>query len=483
MSNSVRIARRQVHTILEKRSTVALLGLVAALGIVSGLGARRHAAREAETRLEQQSLVDRQWLEQPDRHPHRVIHYGFLLFREEAPLAFFDPGVSPWAGTSLYLEGHRQNSASFGDARHATTASSFGRLTPAAVLGLLVPLLVIVAGFASVSGERERGTLPLLLAQGATPGQILAGKALGIGTAAAAALPIALVTAAFLVFGGGDRPSTLRIASLVGTYGAYLAGWVLVTVWISSRRKSSGAALAHLVALWVVLGVGAPRLAASVAAALHPEPSRAELTAQVQEAERQAADSHYPDDPFFDALRDEYLTRYQVSSVDELPVNWRGVVSREGEAVMSRIHEEHQLELLAVHRQQNSVIGWFGLVAPHLAMRDLSMSAAGTGPEAVEAFRAQAEAHRYAIIQRLNDLHIHKIHLENDRAQRLSRDEWAQFPEFRPDPPSLRQALAKHPQALAGLGLWVFVPLIGLSLSRGRLSRASEPASGRRQAK
>ncbi len=121
MSNILRIARRQVHSIRDKRYAVTLLGLVAVLGIVSVLGARHHAAREADHRARQQGLVERQWLEQPNRHPHRVIHYGFLLFREEAPLAFFDPGVSPWAGTSLFLEGHRQNSASFGDARHATT--------------------------------------------------------------------------------------------------------------------------------------------------------------------------------------------------------------------------------------------------------------------------------------------------------------------------------------------------------------------------
>ena len=113
MSNILRIARRQVHSIRDKRYAVTLLGLVAVLGIVSVLGARHHAAREADHRARQQGLVERQWLEQPNRHPHRVIHYGFLLFREEAPLAFFDPGVSPWAGTSLFLEGHRQNSGQF----------------------------------------------------------------------------------------------------------------------------------------------------------------------------------------------------------------------------------------------------------------------------------------------------------------------------------------------------------------------------------
>ena len=472
MSNILLIARRQVGAMREDRYVVFLLGLVAALGIVSVLGARHHAASETEQRARYQALVDRQWAEQPDRHPHRVIHYGFLVFREEAPLAFFDPGVGAWAGTSLYLEGHRQNSASFGDARHATAMLSFGRLTPAAVLGLLLPLLVVAAGFASVSGEREQGTLPLLLAQGATPAQIMAGKALGVGAAAvAAALPIGLITAAFVAAGSGEQPSIGRMLALAATYAAYLAGWVLLTVWVSSRRASSRAALAQLVAIWVVLCVAAPRVGASLAAALHPTPSRAEFTAQVEEAQREVGDSHNPDDPFFRALRDEYLARYQVNSVEELPVNWAGVVSREGEAVTTRINEEQQQELVAVHRRQDRVMTWLGLLSPHLAARDLSMAAAGTGPEAVEAFRAQAEAHRYDIIQRLNDLNIHEIHYENDRAQRVAREHWTQFPVFELAPPSLRRALADRPLSLAALGLWMLVPLAGLGLGRKRLPR------------
>ncbi len=457
-----------------------LLGLVVALGVVSVLGARHHADGELEQRSRYREMVERQWAEQPDRHPHRVIHYGFLVFRDEAPLAFFDPGVGAYAGTSLFLEGHRQNSASFGDARHATALLGFGRLTPAAVLGLLLPLLLVAAGFASVSGERERGTLPLLLAQGATPAQIMAGKVLGIGAVAAlAALPIGLVAAAFVATGGGEPPPIGRMGALAAIYGAYLAGWVLLTVWVSSRSSASRGALVRLVAIWVVLCVAAPRLGASVAAALHPAPSRAEFTARVEEAQRRVGDSHNTDDPFFAALRDEYLERYQVASVDQLPINWAGVVSREGEAASSRVNEEHQQDLVAVQRRQNRIMAWLGLLSPHMAARDLSMAAAGTGPEAMEAFRAQAEAHRYAIIQRLNELHIQEIHYENDRAQRLARQHWTEFPVFQPTLPSLRRALADRPLALAALGLWIAIPLAGLGLSRRRLPRVGVDRPGR----
>ena len=479
LRNTLLVARRQVGAMREDRYVLFLLGLVVSLGVVSVLGARHHTASETEQRARYQALVERQWAEQPDRHPHRVIHYGFLVFREEAPLAFFDPGVGAYAGTSLFLEGHRQNTASFGDARHATALLRFGRLTPAAVLGLLLPLLVVAAGFASVSRERERGTLRLLLAQGATPAQIMAGKALGLGAVAvAAALPIGLVSAAFVAIGGADQPSITRMLALAGTYAAYLAGWVLVTVWISSRPASSRAALAQLVTIWVALCVAAPRLGASLASALHPIPSRAQFIAQVEEAQRGVGDSHNPDDPFFSALRDEYLARYEVASVEELPINWGGVVSREGEEITSRIQEKHHQELLAAHRRQDRVMSWLGLLSPYLAARDLSMAGAGTGPEAVEAFRAQAEAHRYEIIQRLNDLHIHRIKYENDRAQRIAQQEWTRFPVFQPNPPSLRRAVADRPQSLAALGLWIVLPLAGLGLGRKRLPREGVDRSG-----
>ncbi|MDE0393929.1 MAG: DUF3526 domain-containing protein [Gammaproteobacteria bacterium] len=472
LRNTLLVARRQVGAVREDRYMVFLLGLVIALGVVAVLGARHHAASETEQRARYQTMVERQWAEQPDRHPHRVIHYGFLVMREEAPLSFFDPGVGAWAGTSLFLEGHRQNTANFGDARHATGMLRFGRLTPATVLSLLLPLFVVVAGFASVSAERERGTLRLLLAQGATPAQILTGKVLGTAAVAAlAALPIGLATVAIAVSGSAGPVSMGRMAGLAGIYAAYLVGWVLLTVLVSSFRASSRSALAQLIAVWVVLCVAAPRLGAAVAGALHPLPSRAEFTHQVERALNEVGDSHDPEDPFFRSLRDEYLARYEVASVEELPVNWGGVVSREGEAITSRIHEEHRRDLVEGQRRQDRVLSWAGLLSPYLAARDLSMVVSGTDPAALEAFQAQAETYRYDLVQRLNDLHTNEIRYESDRDQRLSREHWAAFPTFRTRLPPLGRALAGRGVSLAALALWILLPLLGLGLARTRLAR------------
>ncbi|MDX5477818.1 MAG: hypothetical protein LPJ98_05130, partial [Cyclobacteriaceae bacterium] len=36
--------------------------------------------------------VRENWENSPDKHPHRMAHYGYLVFREKFPLSYFDFG-------------------------------------------------------------------------------------------------------------------------------------------------------------------------------------------------------------------------------------------------------------------------------------------------------------------------------------------------------------------------------------------------------
>ncbi|MEM9317164.1 MAG: delta 1-pyrroline-5-carboxylate reductase, partial [Pseudomonadota bacterium] len=42
-------------------------------------------------RSHHQDEAERSFLEQPDRHPHRMVHYGHYVFRTPTPLSVFDP--------------------------------------------------------------------------------------------------------------------------------------------------------------------------------------------------------------------------------------------------------------------------------------------------------------------------------------------------------------------------------------------------------
>ena len=159
-------------------STTVLI-LAAVLVTAVFVGWQSYSIYESDRLTHQQSVADK-WKNQPDRHPHRVAHYGYIVFREKSSLSFFDAGVESFAGNSIFLEAHKQNSTNFSEARHSSGLLRFGELTPALILQLLVPLLIFFLGFSAITGERENGTLPILLAQNVSWREILIGKTLSI---------------------------------------------------------------------------------------------------------------------------------------------------------------------------------------------------------------------------------------------------------------------------------------------------------------
>ena len=78
-----------------------------------------------------------------------------LCIRTPSPLSTLDPGIDAYTGNSIFLEGHRQNSAMFADSRQGTALTKLGSLTPAFIVQTLAPLLLILLVISAISRERE----------------------------------------------------------------------------------------------------------------------------------------------------------------------------------------------------------------------------------------------------------------------------------------------------------------------------------------
>jgi Cu-processing system permease protein len=111
----------------------------------------------------------------------------------------------------------------------------------------LVPLIALLLGFDAVVGERERGSLDLLLAYPITRGELLLGKYLGLALALALAMLAGLATVGvMLVWQFGNRAlfhyaGFVISALLMGL--AFLSLAVLVSVLVRDRTRASGAAI------------------------------------------------------------------------------------------------------------------------------------------------------------------------------------------------------------------------------------------------
>ena len=344
-------------TQLRRSGAFTLLAVLVAVLLAGSAVVAWRAERAYEgQRQRYQGAVQAQWDGQPSRHPHRVSHYGYLLFRPRSPLGFFDAGVTAHTGSTLFLEAHRQNSMNFADAAQADMPLRFGSLTMALVLQLIVPLVIFVAAAGAVAREREDGTLAVVLAQGPPWWAVLTGKALALFVAALAlALPAAIASAALLAWQRDVVWSAEAWASagaLALLHAGYFALCAALGVLVSALCRTPRDATLALVGIWLALWVVVPRVGPAVGASADDLPTRAEFEADVERRTRALGDSHNPDDPTFAAFKAEVLARQGVARVDDLPTNYNGILMAEGERLTTDAYRQARAGLAAALDRQ-----------------------------------------------------------------------------------------------------------------------------------
>lgn len=475
MSAATLIARDELRLLRRNRVAVIATMLLVLLTLVAVATSWAHQRGIADLRDRQQHGAETAFKAQPDRHPHRVVHYGTFIFRPLGPLAAFDPGVDDFTGNSMFLEGHRQNSANFGDVRQSSLLVRFGQLTPAFVLQIVAPLLLIFLGYGALARERERGTLRLLMLQGVSRRSLVGGKLLALGTVAlVAGLPAMIGFVAI-----ARQPGALALPMLITAVGylAYLAWWTVVILLVSATVRRSRDALLALVALWVVTTVLLPRVVPDVASAAVPLRNRLQTDVAIARDLRQMGDSHNPADPHFAAFKQSVLDRYGVDRVEDLPVNYKGVVGMEGERLTSSLFARYTSESYAAQEGQIALVDAAGILSPTITVRALSMAAAGTDFAGHRRFLDQAEAYRYALVQRLNRMEAEDVSYADDiaedagadRRKRVSATNWSAMPDFSFAPAS-GSDLARG--ALPGLAIilgWLAAAALLLALATRRL--------------
>lgn len=453
------IAAKEVLEMRRDRRLIALFVLTLLLiAAALAFGAMENARVTRERAVA--AAADRAlWTSQSAKNPHAAAHFGQYAFKPSSPLALADPGVDPYVGAAVWLEAHKQNEAQFRSARDAGVAARLGGLSLAFILQTIAPLIVVLAGFASFSGERESGTLKQLLSLGARPGDLLAGKALALvfatfvllaPAAAGAALALTLLTDTTKL---SLADQFMRLGALMLGYGVYLAGFAFLTLGVSAVSKTGRSALVTLLAFWFLNSFAAPRLAADAARALAPTPTAQEFRAAIAR-DKAMSFGHDETHPAFKAFRDETLKRYGVARVEDLPVSFRGLALRKDDENGYAIYDRHFGTLQAAFERQDALTEAAGFLFPLLAMRPFSMAFAGSDSRAQFHFASAAEAHRRMIQNEVSD---NIIHFQRDASYVAGPELWARIASFAYAAPDSGFALAGGREAVAGLAGWLFL--------------------------
>ena len=160
-----------------------------------------------------------------------------------------------------------------------------GALDPTFLFVVLFPLVVIALSYELLSGERERGTLAMLLSQPVSQSELVVGKALA--RAGALSMVTLLFAGIGLAVAGVDwtGPGTLSHFSL---YGLILICWALfwfaAAVLVNAWSPSSARNALTLVGIWLSLVVIIPGLVQVGIDTFYPAPSAIDLMHEARES-------------------------------------------------------------------------------------------------------------------------------------------------------------------------------------------------------
>jgi len=463
-----------------RRSKLAWSMLITLLvvSVCAAFVSNAEVSRRTQERLAQQAEADAIFQAQPDRHPHRMVHYGHYVYRAASPLAVIDSGIDAMVGTSIFLEGHRQNTATFASARETGLLSRFGNFSPAFALQSLVPLLLIICGFASVTRERENKTLYQLIGQGVGSNSLLMGKSLALWMLALLAL-VPLLILGFSATGSDAFDFRQSLGGLAFGYLLYLSVWVLLIVGVSALMRTSAQSLSLLLGLWIVSVVLTPRVAGAYASAAAPSPTQIETNLRIAETMRLGGDSHDIEDSAFMDLRERTLAEYNVDSIEELPFNYRGFVALRGEEADTEVLNQFAEERMTRELEQKRVADSFSLLSPIMAMRSFSMALSGTALQDHHHFLRAAEDYRFDMVQSFNRLQMMGMTLADDLARntdaesgrrtRLDSAAWREMPVFELQPLNHSQRWQAASKARFTLVLWLLAAFVLLLISGRRL--------------
>ncbi len=151
---------------------------------------------------------------------------------------------------------------------------------------LLLPLLMIVLAFDTLSAERDSGRLGLTLVQAAQVRRLF-WQRLAIRGAVVIGLAL-LLAATALFFNAGSRPLADRLpafalwAACAGVYGMF---WLAIIAWIAARNRGGESNIVQLLLCWAGLTLIVPAAVTATAEAIYPPPSRLAYLADARQIE------------------------------------------------------------------------------------------------------------------------------------------------------------------------------------------------------
>jgi ABC-2 type transport system permease protein len=461
-----RIALKELKEMFREGRFRVAVAIVFSLLVTSVLVSKRYYDFVNQQHEDARKNARSEWTSQGTKNPHSAAHYGTYAFKPKYPLALIDNGIDKYAGVSIFLEAHKRSDAQYMAAQDQTALSRFGDLTPDFVLVFLIPLLIILLGFNSISREQESGTLRLLLSQGVKPFTLAAGKWLGLFFPVLLLVLPVYAMAAFLLAGLSQfgEFSLLALTVLFGVYLVYYAIFVNLTLLVSSLVRKSSLAFVTLLSVWIISCLAMPKITSAIAEELYPYPTQYEFEEQIASAKKNGLDGHDPWNAAAKKLEEETLAKYGVQNVAELPFNWDAFLMQQGEEHDAEIYFRHYNLLKETYESQARVHRATAVLSPFLPTRFLSMAICRTDYASHWNFADAAERYRIMLVGKMNGDMVNNSKTGEWNYQADDKL-WQSVPDFEYQPPAYAVVFSVNKINFVTLLIWLAASFAALRVA------------------
>ena len=363
------------------------------------------------------------------------------------------------------------------EAREFSALSTFGSFDFLFLVQVVFSLLAILLAFDMIAGEKERGTLKLLLANNIPRDTVILGKFIG----GFAVLWVTFVIGFLLLYlvlsvfsGQFFAPETLlRMLFIFGCSTLFLAGFFGVGLMVSTFCQSTRTAIVVLLVAWVVMQLVIPKAGEMIAAVV--KPVRAEYDVQVEQQRIVQEQMGQMEEE-----AGELLT--EVSGINDLQEAFQGFREEAPwiELFRSRYQElfrgtkKEQMDLIRALNQdwerekdnQRSVGNAIALISPAAALTFLVSDAAGTGDLAYQQYR-DAVSDQYQVVDREvfsnEESNSYRIRMGGMMISSNFDSEppvYENIPPFTVSEPSLSEVIASNGWGLGVLLCYLVIPFL-----------------------
>lgn len=207
-----------------------------------------------------------------ERHPR--------IAKRPTWLSFFARGLDPNMGQLVRIWKSQPFGYPGGNVTAAAEANYLSSLFPVPDFSYLVAtvmsLLALFFAFDAICGEKQHGTLRLMVANSVSRGEILLGKWLGgyvsFLMCVLPGLVLMLIVVALLPMVSLNGEDWLRIGVIIALSVIYLSSFFLLGLSISTRVHRQETALILILLIWLIWVIGVPNFGVLIARRLHSTP-------------------------------------------------------------------------------------------------------------------------------------------------------------------------------------------------------------------